>query len=281
MYTYLNHLTKKPAVFSKYTAKDLWTDEHISKNMLSYHLDDSSELASRSSKNIEKVVCFLRGTFDVNGKRIIDFGCGPGLYAHSLANLGAEVTGLDFSGRSIDYARNRANQDNLAIDYIVADYLEYTSDQMFDLALMVYHDLAVLSPDQRRRLLEKIYGFLRSGGCFIFDIPTITAFDERKEDFRVEKNMMNGFWSERDYFGIMQTFLYNDEKVAVDRFDIIETSRTRTIYNWLEYFDIKKMTTELKSVGFSVESVYSNLLGANYSEKNHEMAVVAKKSINH
>ena len=49
------------------------------------------------------------------GKRVIDFGCGPGLYATRLAQKGAFVTGIDFSENSINYARTAAMEKGLSI----------------------------------------------------------------------------------------------------------------------------------------------------------------------
>ncbi len=36
---------------------------------------------------------------------IADFGCGPGLYITQFADKNADVTGIDFSERSIRYAK--------------------------------------------------------------------------------------------------------------------------------------------------------------------------------
>ena len=44
---------------------------------------------------------------DVAGRRVLDAGCGPGVYAEELLARGAEVTGLDASERMIELARER------------------------------------------------------------------------------------------------------------------------------------------------------------------------------
>jgi 2-polyprenyl-3-methyl-5-hydroxy-6-metoxy-1,4-benzoquinol methylase len=45
---------------------------------------------------------------DLRGKRILDVGCGTGVNAVILALLGADVTGIDISPKSIEIARKRA-----------------------------------------------------------------------------------------------------------------------------------------------------------------------------
>jgi SAM-dependent methyltransferase len=43
----------------------------------------------------------------VQGKRVLDAGCGPGVYAEWLLEHGAEVVGLDVSPRMVEQARQR------------------------------------------------------------------------------------------------------------------------------------------------------------------------------
>jgi len=42
---------------------------------------------------------------EVAGKRVLDAGCGPGIYAEELVARGAEVVGFDASGRMVELAR--------------------------------------------------------------------------------------------------------------------------------------------------------------------------------
>ena len=75
-----------------------------------------------------------------DGAKIADFGCGPGLYTTRLARKGADVTGIDFSMRSIEYARKTAREEGLTVRYVNEDYLEYETDERFDLVMMIMCD---------------------------------------------------------------------------------------------------------------------------------------------
>ncbi|MBK8417538.1 MAG: class I SAM-dependent methyltransferase [Anaerolineales bacterium] len=44
---------------------------------------------------------------------ILDLGCGPGLYTSRLARAGFQITGMDYSYSSIEYATKYANDNNL------------------------------------------------------------------------------------------------------------------------------------------------------------------------
>ena len=45
------------------------------------------------------------------GARVLDLGCGPGLYVHRLSAMGCECVGMDFSPASIRHASESAAAD--------------------------------------------------------------------------------------------------------------------------------------------------------------------------
>ena len=57
------------------------------------------------------------GDLPLKGLRVLDIGCGGGLLCEPLARLGAEVTGIDATERSVHVARAHAEGQGLAIDY--------------------------------------------------------------------------------------------------------------------------------------------------------------------
>ena len=102
MFEELERINERPEPFQFYTASDLWTDEHRSKQMLSFHLNEAVDVSSRNAEFINRSVKWIVSEFNIGrDSNIADFGCGPGLYATRLAKSGANVTGIDFSKRSI------------------------------------------------------------------------------------------------------------------------------------------------------------------------------------
>ena len=119
MFYKLDEINSRPKPFQFYTADELWTNEHTSKKMLEYHLNESIDLSSRNKEFIALSANWIMSHFGIDAEtKIADFGCGPGLYTVLFAERNANVTGIDFSKRSIEYARKRANQKGLDIDYI-------------------------------------------------------------------------------------------------------------------------------------------------------------------
>lgn len=278
MFEELEKINKRPKPFEFYTASDLWTDEYTSSQMLSYHLNEAVDLSSRNAEFINRSVEWIASRFNVGKDTLIaDFGCGPGLYTTRLAKYQANVTGIDFSGRSIDYAKKIAASEQLSIRYVKQNYLEFETQDQFDIVLMIMCDFCALSPAQRKGILRKFHKILKTGGSVLLDVYSRMAFDQREEVATYEMNLLNGFWSPSKYYGFLNTFKYCSEEIVLDKYTIVESERTRTVYNWLQYFTPEELEAEFKENGFHVEGLYSDVAGSPYDPKANEFAAIAKR----
>lgn len=278
MFEELEIINIRPKPFEFYTASDLWANEHTSEQMLSFHLNEEIDISSRNAKFIDKSVEWIVSHFNINKQTsIADFGCGPGLYTTRLAKKQAEVTGIDFSERSIQYARQVAISERLSIHYINQNYLEFETDVRFDLILMIMCDFCALSPIQRKNMLSKFHAFLKDGGSILLDVYSLKAFEQREEAAIYEANLLNGFWSPNRYYGFLNTFKYDIEKVMLDKYTIVEPNSTKTVYNWLQYYSPEELEREIVECGFKVEDFFSDVAGSPFNSKSSEFAVVARK----
>ncbi len=95
----LRNLDKRPTLFEPGEPL-FWDDPHISSEMLKAHLDPEIDAASRKPATIDLTCDWLVGHFRLRpGDRVLDLGCGPGLYTSRLAKRGLKVTGIDYSRR--------------------------------------------------------------------------------------------------------------------------------------------------------------------------------------
>lgn len=278
MFKELKEITTRPAPFQFYTAYELWTNEHTSKKMLEYHLDETNDLSSRNKDFIECSVEWIVSRFGVDkNTEIADFGCGPGLYTTRLAERGAIVTGIDFSENSIKYATHVAEQKKLTIDYVLTNYLDFETTNSFDLIMMIMCDFCVLSPEQRKTMLSKFHSLLKPGGSVLLDVYSLNSFNQKEESASYELNQLNGFWSPEDYYCFVNTFKYEKEKVTLDKYTIIEESRKRVVYNWLQHYSKGALIKEFEENGFKVEELYSDVAGKAITPESKEIAIAAKK----
>lgn len=75
---------------------------------------------------------------DVTGKKILDVGCGSGVYAVDFARRGARrVVGIDLSSNMLKLARQEAEQHGVAdrCEFIHADFLELDPEDRFDISI--------------------------------------------------------------------------------------------------------------------------------------------------
>ncbi len=278
MFHELERLNERPAVFSQLTVSDLWTDPHISEGMLSFHLDGSVDVSSHKTEFIEAALSWIKEAFQLaEGSRVLDLGCGPGLYASRLAQAGADVTGVDFSSRSISYAREAAAREGLQVSYVNEDYLAWQPEGRFDLVLMIMRDLCAIGPVERRTLLDKIEGLLEPKGAFLFDVDSLVALEARTEKTWYAPAPEGGFFSASPYFEFLASFVYPEERVFLEKHVIVEAERTRTLYDWVQHFSEESLAEELGGSGLEVGSVLGDVAGRVFDPQAREFAVVVRR----
>jgi 2-polyprenyl-6-hydroxyphenyl methylase/3-demethylubiquinone-9 3-methyltransferase len=77
---------------------------------------------------------FIRDYIAVEGKKIVDVGCGGGILSEGLAKSGAEVTGIDLSAELIDIADLHGLESDVKVHYrkISAEALAAQQPESFD-----------------------------------------------------------------------------------------------------------------------------------------------------
>jgi SAM-dependent methyltransferase len=94
----------------------------------------------------------------IEGKTVLDVGCGPGHYAVAFAKAGAKkVVGLDFAPRMIEIATRRAEREGVCdkCEFIAADVLEFKTSEKFDYSVLMGFMDYVADP---ARLIDKVIG---------------------------------------------------------------------------------------------------------------------------
>ena len=158
------------------------------------------------------------------------------------------------------------------------NYLSFSSDERFDLILLISCDFGALSPAQRTQLLRIFAGHLSEHGTILLDVWSMAAFSERHEDAQWEHHVGNGFWAPEDHFVFINSYLYPAERVVLDKFTVSTEERDFTIYNWNQFYDKEALAQEFASSGLAIKGWYANVTGATYDEDVQTIAIVARKS---
>ena len=96
---------------------------------------------------------YISSRVEIKNKKILDIGCGGGILSEELSKMGAKVTGIDSSKKSINTAKKHANEQNLDIEYINGSILDKRNLGHYDCVVcfeMIEH---IHEP---KKLIEKI-----------------------------------------------------------------------------------------------------------------------------
>ncbi len=269
--------SSKPEIYTPGTDV-FWTNEYIAKKILNTHLDFKSEKASKRIETINGEVDFIDEIVHLHkNRKLIDLGCGPGTYCERFYNKGAYVTGVDFSGNSIEYAMKSAKEKNMEIKYLNRDYLELEFESEYDVACLIFFDFATFSMDNTHKLLDTVNKMLKKHGYFIFDIRTIYDFEiPVKKNWYVDEN---GFWGKGFNLVLEEFFEYGDRETILFQATVVDSSADVEIYRIYEnFYTLAKIERLLEMHGFKIEHIFEDLRGKEYTDFSKRMGIFAKKA---
>lgn len=261
---------EKPQIYEPGNAI-MWTNTYISQQLLKVHLNEHVDLASRKPETIRRTVNWILSHTNKEKLTILDLGCGPGLYSETFAQKGHKVTGVDFSKNSIAHATEEAQKMNLQIRYLNEDYLQLKLPKNeFDLVLLVFTDFGPLLPGEREQLLVKIQGVLKPGGLFIFDVLNDNHFESKLSPKSWEASPQ-GFWSEKPYLALSESYLYEKEKVILYQHIVVDDSDTKVYRFWNHFFSNADLHDILAKYNFNDVSFYENVIPGGDGYKSDEI----------
>ncbi len=236
-----------------------WNDPDFSRRMLDIHLDENHDLASRcTEKRLRVIDELMRLTGLAPGDRVLDVGCGPGLYCQEWARRGMQVDGWDYSPAAIEYARQQAQDAGLDIQYMRDDYRNIESESCFDLVTLIFGDLNVFSMADAEALLCQVRRSLRSGGFFFADVttPQSSSANGAWQKFSYHKS---GLWSDMPYLELNEACSVRPDGLWWERYVIIEAHSGRaTVYTtWSQEYTPDMITALLERAGFKLHTIYN------------------------
>jgi SAM-dependent methyltransferase len=117
----------------------------------------------------QTVITALRRAGREHG-RVVDLGCGSGIFARALLDAGFDVTGFDLSEAMIATARRHAPRADLRVgSYLDADIPACVAVTAIGECFSYLFDEKVAGAGLDR-LFERIHGALEPRGLFVFDV---------------------------------------------------------------------------------------------------------------
>jgi len=116
----------------------------------------------------EELIEFIEERSYPPNVRAIDLGCGEGRDSIYLAKRGFDVTAVDISCSAIKRAKERANEEDAYINFIIGDvvHLEFIRDGTYELAIDVGCLHIIVDPEARKNYLRNVFRILKRGGIY-------------------------------------------------------------------------------------------------------------------
>jgi SAM-dependent methyltransferase len=121
---------------------------------------------------------YVRMAEELGARRVLDIGCGTGVFALLLADRGVEVVGVDPAEASLDVARGKPGAERVRWVHGDASALP---PLRVDLATMTANVAqAIVAPQTWQETLRRAYRSLRPGGHLMFEtrVPARRAWEE-------------------------------------------------------------------------------------------------------
>jgi SAM-dependent methyltransferase len=257
-----------------------WNEPGFSKRMLKEHLTQEHDAASRRFVTVDKHVSWIHQTvLKSQPTRILDLGCGPGLYASRLAALGHTCTGIDFSPASIDYARENAAANGLACQYHHQDIRIADYGTGYGLAMLIFGEFNVFSPDDARKILSKAHQALAAGGQILLEPHPIDTVRRLGEHPATWYSSDSGLFSEQPHLYLQENYWDDDQAVAIMRYFIIDaaTGNVTRHSSTMQAYTKEGYQAILAECGFGNAVFYESLGGNEGDAQGDLLAIVARK----
>ncbi len=200
-----------------------WHEPGFSRRMLEEHLSQKHDLASRRLERVDRQVSWIDGEIlSHRPSRILDLGCGPGLYTERLSRLGHQCVGIDYSPASIEYARERARRDQLSCSYLEQDIRTAPYGEGFDLVTLIFGEFNVFSPSDGRSILERARAALSDRGTLLLEVHTLSVVREIGEQAPSWYTADPGLFSDRPHLCLRESSWDPSQRTTTERYFIVD-----------------------------------------------------------
>lgn len=98
-------------------------------------------------------------------RKVVDAGCGSGLHAVLLAQLGVEVVGIDISEAMLERAKENASRYGVTVKFVQSDLAAAELQGQYDAVISLGNTFALLlGADTLESVLHRFHSWLRPGG---------------------------------------------------------------------------------------------------------------------
>lgn len=197
-----------------------WNDPAFSARMLKEHLSETHDAASRSPERIKRHTRWIhREVLKQKPSRILDLGCGPGLYTSRLAAMGHDPWGIDFSPASVEFANKETTLEHRLGDIRVMDYGENN-----DLVMMLYGEINSFKPSDILNILTRARSSLAPDGKLLLEVHAVDTVERMGTVPQSWRALESGLFSDRPHILLEESFWDDNDGIATVRYIVIDAA---------------------------------------------------------
>ncbi|MBS3149665.1 class I SAM-dependent methyltransferase [Candidatus Woesearchaeota archaeon] len=161
---------------------------------------------------------------NIKGKKVLDAGCGSGVYSRLLAEKGAQVYGIELSSEMVDLAKKHCAGMDIDFKQGSINKLPYANNT-FDtiIASLVIHYLK--NPETA---LKEFHRVLKKGGILIFSTthPVLESFTKIRNNKGKNEIILSNYFSKGKYYWTL-----HNSKVKIPSYRTGFGLLSRLVYN--------------------------------------------------
>ena len=185
----------------------------------------------------------------------LDVGCGGGYFTRALQRHGYQMTGMDVSAEMLDKAQRTAFSKGVRSEYILGDVSKGKIARKYSFVTAINDCFNYVEKGRLKGALKNVYGALKKGGVFLFDVSSQKKFFEKftdavNVDDRDDVTYFSFARLEGETATLDVTLYVKGKDGKYQRFD---ERHTQYVYTEAE------LTAALEEVGFTVLRVEGHL----------------------
>lgn len=217
------------------------------------------------------------------GEPILDIACGTGRLTIPLAKLGYDTTGVDITIEMLEFAKRKASDQNVSINWVHADARNFDLTRNFSMIYTTGNSFQhFLDRESQEGLLQTVHRHLNQDGLFAFETRN-PVLSRLIADQNVKKDA--GTYIDKDGYQVSSTYrrtydhrnqleLYTfTNRQRKDETNFVETIEPFTI----RYVFPQELESLLYYNGFTLEKLYGNFDLSPFQADSPLMVCICRK----
>jgi len=223
----------------------------------------------RTEREVEGIVKLLGLP---KGRAILDLCCGHGRHTVSLAKQGYRMTGQDLSMVFLKHAREAAEAQGVAVQWVESDMRQIPFEEEFDAVINIFTAFGYFeSEEEDQRVLHQVSKALKPGGLFLLEMMQREFLMRNFAPSLIDRHADGLIVLEEREFDL----LTSRSNVLVTM--IFPDGERREYRHAARVYTLTELVRMLALAGLHVQACYGGLDGSELSLNSRRLVVVARK----